>query len=311
MCSEKVKRVLKVATMDIDTVKTDVYDCYSPYIDGRCEKIFFRINNGCLKDFVKEIVGNEQTSYITYVNELIKSGYVPRKISVLCKDVCKRLDDEDNSRIKAASCEVLSSQILNFFECPTVFNKMVKGELDCETRYSVMSVDFLSYGEDIVTMDDIGCRFTGLCAAIHTIKESMLVYEDEYSEDQIERVIEDFVYSYLIRKLLLGDFDFIPVNVGIIENKEKGTLQLINFDFEGSFNGRYPLAKYDLMYCKDNYPKVYDRFVSKFMELYNGIESLRNKCELDIDSMGCESNYEHLLDTMDSLYDMCSLDLSK
>lgn len=305
MRCDKVKKVLNVSKLDINNVKTEVYDGYPSHLDGRCEKMFFRVNSGCLKDYVEEVCDNEEASYISYVNEIIKEGYVPKKISVLCKDVSKRLDDEDESRIKAASCEVLSSQILNFFGCPTVFNKMVKGELDCETRYSVMSVDFLSYGEEITTLDALNCRFVGLNNAIKTVKGALQKYEGIFLDEQIEKVVEDFVYSYLIRRILLGDFDFIPVNIGIIENKEKGTLQLINFDFEGTFNGRYPLAKCDLIYCKNNYPEIYDRFLNKFMELYNGMEDLRCKRKLNIDAMGCVSNYEHLLDTMDNIYDVC------
>jgi len=306
-----IKKVLKVEELDIDKIDTEAYDVYPSRTIGRCEKMFLRVRSDSIKDFVKDIYTENENSYITYVSELINSGYVPRRISALCKDVSERLDDEDDSRLKGASSEVLSSQIMNYFGCPTVYNKLVKGELEGETRYSVMSIDFMSEGDELVTFDQLNCRFVGFYLAVRSVKGAMEQYGNEYPKEEIDSVVEDFAYSYLVRKVFLGDFDFIPVNIGVIENEKNKTLNLINFDYEGSFNGKYVFANHDLICCQKMFPKVYNKFYDKFKKLYDGMELLRANGELDVYSMGCISNYEHLLDVMDYLYDFYNPNISK
>ena len=117
---------------------------------GVREKRFLRVKNDCIEKLVEDLKDGN-TSYISYVNDAIKDGMIPQSVSMLLKDHRYwegKKETGQNNPYKLLLAEVLVSQILNFYGCPTVFNSAVYTKWRDKKYYKLASLDFLSEGDD-------------------------------------------------------------------------------------------------------------------------------------------------------------------
>ena len=84
-----------------------------------------------------------------------------------------------------------------------------------------------------------------------------------------DKLFSDFAYSYLIRRVLLGDTDFQPWNLGLLVNEKDEYIKMVNFDFEYCFrNARLiPSVEQDLKFAKTFFPNEYAKFLEKVDEV--------------------------------------------
>ena len=95
------------------------------------------------------------------------------------------------------------------------------------------------------------------------------------NSEMYEKAMNDFVYSFLVRKFALADGDYGFHNVGLIHDTKNNSLSLApNFDFEYSL-GFYAITNNNvarklhldnLKFAIKHYPKLYEKFSSKFNE---------------------------------------------
>lgn len=260
------------------------------FLRGYRSKRFYRFSSRLFSDLINELQNNPNCSYGTYVNDLIKSGYIPDYLSVVAKED-KRFREGGFSLNIGGLREVCASRILNYFECPTIYETYLKvedGNILNNSKNICCSVDFNNYGEDLNLVHgfmrnyDFGAgELETVIPTIEKIFERWKLEEDhrEDYEDMKNKFIEDYVYSYMIRRFVLKDGDFWLNNVGIIFNKEDKTFRMApNFDFEycfDEFDGWYNIKSFlkNLKYIKEHYPKVYTKFITMFDKL------VANNCE--------------------------------
>ena len=231
------------------------------------------------QELVDEVKNNPYTSYVTYLNDLILSGYSPQYVYGL-----EKFSYEEQSNIS----ETVSSRIMNYMQSPVTYQmygkRYFKGsektqEFPDET-FSV-SVNFSQDGEIFIELSDIiePCKYDKfyIIKIVEAIKEEL--YKWYESKDGFEgtkldnpeyktiinKYVEDFLYAYLIRRFLLNDSDFSIYNSGIIVNPEKGELRMApNFDMENSFktsNNLIDEADQELMsYVYKRYPHIIQKF---------------------------------------------------
>ena len=236
-------------------------------MSGSRNKKFQMVSSDMFSDLINEIRNNPNCSYRTYINDLIKSGYTPKYISVLKK----------NSSFINYLREAISSRILNYFGVPTSYEQLAI-END-ETR--VLSVDYIESGYNFYSMRDLELVFSAkdpkttfeqvdiVLGVLQRYDKNMIANIDEEIYDgALNKFKQDLMLSFLVRGVLLNDADFQRDNIGINLNKENGDFQLVNFDYECSFIQRTPVstAVYRILeYAKSNYPQVYKNFKEKLL----------------------------------------------
>ena len=296
---ERVRKAIEIDFVDYVYDAGDEYDVHTKdSLAGHRDKRYFRVDTSLFAPFIKEFSTNPDSSYITHINDLVSTGYVPKKVSVLNKVISSNNYDRHKNPIKLVYSEVLSSQILNFFGCPTTCNVAIKPKE--EERYEVFSLDFLSYGEDFITFDELCCSFSGdLRENVRMIKyEFRMSYFNKYNQEDLTKVIEDYIYSFFVRRYVIKDMDFYDNNSGIIFNRETGSVKYINFDFEYGFNPSKPHLEENLMYCLEYYPEVYDRFVSKVGDFYDALRQLREEFAIQKNDCFYREMVEEMMDTI-------------
>lgn len=290
-------------------------------LEGHREKELVVCPVELFSELICEVRYNNECGYDTYLNSSIRSGEWPKFIIAVKKGT---VIDEMVVR------EILCSKIMNYFSCPVAYNQAIemKGE------ESLVSVNFIGEGEDFMTLLDGVLKeqrysddkltqfdkvslaknifaFDYLCdEAIYMIGSGLDGVRKELGDvenfDQMKnRFIEDYLYSYLIRKYLFYDSDFYFHNVGVLINKENGTFRMSpNFDFELSSmlitNERY--LTYDIRYVIKNYPNVATRFYEKLKYLIIPTEQLFGGRKSIFDEMvdGSVNDAQYLKDTISS-----------
>ena len=130
---------------------------------------------------------------------------------------------------------------------------------------------------------------------------------DDSNNSQFIPFMEEYIYSYLVRKLVLQDGDYGFHNLGIIHNKKENILYMApNFDFEYAFliddykenasANRYIIDTFK--YVKKYYPKVYEKFSDKFSSFMDNNESekiIKNVIGDNEDSKRFIDNYQDYL----------------
>ena len=235
---ERLKRAIQFHVVDFSFSSGDEYD-FSKHrrLTGHRDKDFFTMGAGKFEHMLQTLTF-QGSSYITYINHQLEYGTIPPKVSVLKKTINSDNYRSNVSIEKLLYAEVLASQLLEYFDAPTPYNLAVNynAEVDQDT-YEVVSVDFLEEKQKFLTFDDLGCIFEGkLEDNIRQIRyELSLEMFDDYSDEDKKKVVEDYAYSFFVRRYLLRDRDFAHNNCGIIVDVENKRLQYINFDFEYAF----------------------------------------------------------------------------
>ena len=262
-----------VPIKDFDSVKEEYHE-QDLFVDGhRNNKRFFRVDREVFSKLLLELQNNENCDYITYANEVIKEGFVPKKLSCLLKPLrFDRYKSPETNPEELIVNEVLTSQLLNYFGCSTVYNVPIKVvNRDGKNEYALLSVDFLNADNEFKTFNEselwIGRSYLS---------------SNEIFKNFPKCIYEEYAYAYLIRFCLLHDGDLKDENFGILKNKVNGNLKVINFDYEFSFDDVMPAGKvqflkdtrFDLETIKKYCPKVYNKFMSHCTKLSIAINKI-------------------------------------
>ncbi len=241
---------------------------------GHHEKRFVRLHKSYFSELFASIKSDyPHSSYVTYLNdEDVASGIVPNNISVLLKQMnsgaVQYIENE-----KQLYNELLGSRIMNYFECKTVYNEV----REVGDNEYVFSVDFVKSGEQYTPLNflnssldmDPFCRIEDNMKSIEIMANYMSYYvasslSEKTPKFDIQKIKEDYLYTYLVRVAFLGDIDYCTKNCGFIYNEKTNEFYFgPTLDFEYCFFG---MKKYDynavLKYAYENYPHLYDKFIS-------------------------------------------------
>ena len=256
---EKFKKALNYTEYNYFEMLVAHYDekiIKDSQLEGQHFKEFYRIKGSGFDELKKELVDNENCNYVTYFNKVAKEGLTPDNVSVLAK----RIYSSDAIR------EVLSSQILNAVEVPTCANiSFYETYKDAPTRI-LGSVDFISDGEMFINGSDFKGgynHFSKLGDTVQGIRKMLASHEITKNNPELsQKLLDDFVYSYLMRRLVLGDHDCHPWNCGLLVNKKENYIKLVNFDYENSFlQARIGECEDAIKFSKEKFPKVYEKYM--------------------------------------------------
>ena len=269
----KMLKTFEVVEYCCDDIKMKQYNSSTIWgkddLVGRNFKRFFRYSGSCFDDIKQELLTNRNSCYVTYFNNVAREGLVPEWVSVLVKA-------SDKFRTYR---EVLTSQILNYCEVPTCANLSLYDE-DKKAERNLVSIDTISENERFLNSEDL--RIKNLQGALHTWVET---FSKSLSKQPIikknpemkDKLLKELVYSVLIRRVLIGDTDCQPWNIGFLANEKEKYLKLINFDYECAF-GDSRLSGYaekDIDYAKKNFPEEYNKFLQKINEILSVLPKIK------------------------------------
>lgn len=245
---------------DIDARKIDgqhykyFYLCHANSISGLSERIFFKNSN-----------------YITCFSNLHIEGICPEDISVLLK----------SSSARKIVHEVLSTQILEYFDCNVPFNFFIRTENPHDNYLG--SVDFISEYEKFSTLRDLNIMWT---LDLNGILLQIEDYFKNNSKTNIQENKNQIIKTFLARICVLVDCDFDNYNCGFLINNQTNQVKFINFDFELALTHlrlqEYTKIIYPIMlYSATEYPEIYEEFIFKVKDMYNVLNevSLTNNDE--------------------------------
>lgn len=243
-----------------DEVDMDAYK-----LDGHCYKNFYRCFSNAIPNLFENVL-YQNAAYKTYFSNISLEGLIPSSISVLLKFAHRK---------STLVQEVLSSQILNFFNCSTPFNFAVKTN-NSHDNY-LASIDFISENENLILFKDLDIIWTEDLNAM--VKQLEFLTQDKNSvlyktsNKNLTKLKEDLVLSFLVRYCLLKDADFDLYNCGLLVNKLTKSINFINFDFELSLKSTYfseaknIIIKFIMQYAADNHAKLYLNFIEQVYTL--------------------------------------------
>ena len=248
---------------------------------GHMNKRFVRIDTSAIPMFVQELQSNPNCCYVSCANDVIKEGIVPEKISVMLKtgkgNFQRRMINNGGSSLEFR--ESIASKLLNWLECPTCYNFVVR---DGNVVY-VASVDFISDNEKFYSLEDFEMRWSyDLKKMFNDLNSIIDKFEFNSEEDKLnnkKQVFDDFMYTLLIREALLSDGDYHTGNIGLLYNEKEKSLKFVNFDMEFLFlspNLLYRL-KPAMSSIRTEYPNVYNKFIDKTRQIYANFDKMKMK----------------------------------
>ena len=287
--------------VDIDDLDYKLYDQmlikYGEGYGGHTRKTYLRVDSKYFEDAFKEMRINPNCGFITNINNVVKDGVVPEKVSVLVKEY---MTSEDIKR------EGFATSVLNFYGIPTCVNVLVKNPMKKEIKFSHtiygrgdefdreselnyhmnMSLDFIGENDELHLFSDLIDYTTFLYGPFDRVYADMtsaitkILYRPPFNslpEDKKSQMLvtlaEQLVKSFLVRGLVCNDFDFSTDNIGLIVNEKDLTIRLINFDFEYTFDSTERETKFKrfLDECRDLSKKAHDDFVAQSQELFKNL----------------------------------------
>lgn len=264
--------------------------CRNFFDNGRRYKKFSFFDSSFFSELIDDLQNNPDCQYVSYINDLVRSGYTPKWIRAMEKPPCVS---------SLGIIEVVASRLLNTMDCPTTYETIVEkkckslsGE-DIGIQKRVLSVDFDYDNEDqnFYNLSKFDYDFfsnnftaleTGIKHIIYDVYQKKYLVSDKFRNEDANKVLEDFAYSYLIRKFILEDKDYKFRNIGLIVDKKNQRLKFApNFDFEFVLDAKisanilcdideslkYQLdnnwaIRNELKYIKIKYPKVFEKFIN-------------------------------------------------
>ena len=231
------------------------------FLAGHTDKKFVRANSKALQSFFAE-VNQKSSNYITHFDNVLKEKIVPKKISML-KKICKK--DDPNYLIHSPDRESSACKVLNYMECPTPYNFAVKNK----SETYLMSIDFISENEQFYSFSDFDLKWNydigKMLLQIENLLNTFEYPSNTQRVNNIEKIKEDFMMSYLTRTTLIHDGDFHFGNIGFLYNKKDKYIKLINFDLEFPMRDKMDSWYYghSLKIIRKNYRNVYEKFINK------------------------------------------------
>jgi len=315
----------KNKTKDIPVLNSENLSEFDVYIEnednkpcGMRKKKFYRASTELFPELIDQIQNNEDCSFITTFNEIIKSNtYVPKAFSVLIKDNSKQVGYR----------EMVSSNIMNYFGITTSFEKLIQ---KTDGEFATMSVDFVPNGKEFFTMGDLGIT-TDLSLELderairskltrqYQSKEmdsfSQVISREEF-EEQLQKIVEDYMYAFIVRTYILGDQDFHEDNCGVIMDPNNFKIDnLVQFDYEATLDNcklSYGIEMEDILYVARMYPLVLRKILTHVEDLLekdeygeNGIFSLLEYENLDGFKNDKFLIYEQLRENLGNLRAVC------
>jgi len=264
---------------DFDQVATE-YDEQDSGLDGhRFGKKFYRIDSSCFPKLLTGLRENEDCGYITYANGVIRDGMIPEKLSCLFKPLrFEAYSSEESVAEELVVNEVLASQILNYFGCPTVYNTAtIRRNENGVAEYGLVSVDFSTDDEEFKTLRELK----------QTVPEWIINRNDwkkwqDNSGEYPQEYLDDFIYSFLVRHIILHDGDYNDNNLANLIDNENGEKRLLNFDFEYAFDDIMFAGVSEFMKClmttltelRKHNPGLYKRFIDNCTNLQRAIDNI-------------------------------------
>jgi len=233
---------------------------------GHTDKVFVRGDSRALKSFLKSL--NKEHSYITHFDDALKEGLIPKKVSIL-KKVCKTNDP--NFSIYSPERESSASKILNFMGCPTPYNFAVRTEKSPRTYLA--SIDFIGYNEKFYSFVDCDLvwkrNISKILASIDNIFDKFEFNSPEEKQENLKKLKDEFMLSYLTRALLIEDGDFHLGNIGFLYNEKLKSVKFVNFDLEFPMQSDTLPEYYNASwrYIRKHHRNVYDKFIEKVSTL--------------------------------------------
>lgn len=250
-------------------------------IVGHLSKRFVRLHKGYFKTLVKDIAESFSDSYMIYLDKSeISRGDVPENLSVLLKELRRTDFFSGYEDLKKMYNEQVAPKILNFFGCKTVYNATLKQEpFD---KY-VLSLDFIGENERFYVAKPLNVKKGKELPVLQTyriedkLKElylqldnlSKAIYEKYGRKPKINRaeIVSEYLYSYLVRGVFVGDRDFNERNYGFIYNEKTNDVKFApNFDFELAFDRNSRTTQFNvenLEFIKKKYPKLFEVFMHR------------------------------------------------
>ena len=306
---DDAKKALKInIIMDIFKNSKQFDEQYGKLEGQRVDKRFYNVDSNLLRPLIYELLTNTDCGYRLYMDERIKEGYIPKSISCLLKQLSEH-ENEFGEIYKdrevtihevigeigevGALREVLSSQILNYFGCPTVYNAIVETlNKDNNVEFKVISADFMEGDKVFSTFDDYRCEISqGLEFAIKNINNKILNKIKTISNEEKQKFIRDFIKTYFVRGYVLNDGDFYHCNIGQIVDPYQHKISLINFDYECSFcqwhqnsmlvNQKIKRFQKDIDYLRTHFPSEYKELMEDLKTLNIAFNEMLKSGEID------------------------------
>ena len=258
------------------------------YLDGHLQKRFVMLDKQYFSRYFDMIKNNlNSNSYVSYLDPMnIGLGEIPKNLSVLVKEISLYGLFDDYKEVVKVFGEVFAPKILNYFGCKTVCNAFCDNG---NNSLYVLSLDFIKHDCEYIpaSLVDDNLEVSGSCFMgenLSCIDEKIFLLKNmarlegfgEISCDN-QAIKENYIKSYLVRTLLLGDGDFHTKNYGfIIDKKDKKIIDAPNHDFEFLFTTIFPHMLYsreNIEYIIKNYPEIMSDFLKKLQDCFYVFDS--------------------------------------
>lgn len=236
-------------------------------LEGHNKRRFVMLDSKYFEEYLTLIKNDSQSSsYVSYLdNEDIKKGIYPKHLSTMLKKVAYE---------KFAYNEVVAPKILNFFGVETVVNKCL---MEGDDIY-LLSLDFIKPYQRFFDSSDFDCPYfinasgdirdalDAIDFKVDVLKKRLTwEYASYNAKIDKEKLKENYIKTYLVRVLLLGDGDFNNRNYGFIYDFQKNEIMVNpNFDFEYAFameTNEFGFYKSNLNFIRNNYASIYNEFI--------------------------------------------------
>lgn len=279
---------------------------YVDTIGGTLPKGFVRLDNKYLKNYLMEAI-KPGCKYVTHIDDFVRETYDLKRKNIPLKYVSVMLKDKEQHQNSTSSYEVIGSRIANALGVPTVYNELVT----VSNKEMILSIDCVKPGMEIRDLNDSvyvknGNDITRIRAKDFTdfpiweelfdaqfrnkkdltqdeidFNKSYCVEFFEYPFEQakldeyIEKFKTDFVKQYLLKTMILDDWDFYPRNVNYLTNTSTKEFHLgPACDYEYILAGYADCAKINnfyegnIKYLMHKYPQQTLEFGDAFYETF-------------------------------------------
>lgn len=343
--------MIKISNDKIQKYSNDEDFEYVDTCGGTLPKGFVRLDNKYLKNYLKEAI-KPGCKYVTHIDDFVRETYDSKTKNIPLKYVSVMLKDKEQHQNSNSYCEVIGSRIANVLGVPTVYNELV----NVENKEMILSIDCVKPDMEIRDLNDSvyiknGNDITRIRAKDFTdfpiweelfnaqfrnkkdlsqdeidFNKSYCVefFEYPFNQDKLDECIKsfktDFVKQYLLKTMILDDWDFHPRNVNYMTNTTTKEFHLgPACDYEYIFAGYVDCTKINNFYEKNinylmhNYPQQTLEFGDAFYEAFfeNGKLS-RTKVNKIIDLYNnkiSDEAYKNLIKNLNNFDKFYSLNL--
>ena len=256
---------------------------------GMRYKLPYLIDSDCFDELVDIKSSGKKSSYVSCVDSLLESGYVPKKIpAFLMYCDLKNVDYYNREgRSYSITSEKFASKMLNAFDIPTEYceNLVFKGP--GVEQHFVAIVDVIKSNEIMMSIEEYYDNYIDpdreIVISSRTVDDVVNLYESVYRfhykmvekkfgldpdfdiEKEIAQMKDEVAYRYFTRRDMLGDDDYVARNMGVVVDKNTHKISVgPEYDIEGiSFFSKmcFPESMAELFKEVQNKNMSMDRFM--------------------------------------------------